>query len=85
MIEQIRQIIGAEYANTLGLVVYKNSEIVLEEYFKGANREESVHTFSIVKSIVAILPQIGGKQAIGEQFHYMIPTAPTAWAVRWWR
>lgn len=139
MIEQIRQIIGAEYANTLGLVVYKNSEIVLEEYFEGANREESVHTFSIVKSIVAILigiaidkgyiesvnqrvldffpdyrlkrnqeqlrdvtienfltmtvpykfksepwtkvctsedwglailPQIGGKQAIGEQFHY---------------
>ena len=139
MIEQIRQIIGAEYANTLGLVVYKNSEIVLEEYFNGANREESVHTFSIVKSIVAILigiaidkgyiesvnqrvldffpdyrlkrnqeqlrdvtienfltmtvpykfksepwtkvctsedwglailPQIGGKQAIGEQFHY---------------
>ncbi len=34
---------------------------------------------------LAILPQIGGKQAIGEQFHYMIPTAPTAWAVRWWR
>ena len=139
MVEQIRQAIGAEYANTLGLVVYKNGEIVLEEYFKGANREESVHTFSIVKSIVAILigiaidkgyiesvnqkvldffpdyrlkrnqeqlrdvtienfltmtvpykfksepwtkvctsedwglailPQIGGKQAIGEQFHY---------------
>jgi len=139
MVKQIRQAIAAEYANTLGLVVYKNGEIVLEEYFNGANREESVHTFSIVKSIVAILigiaidkgyiksvnqrvldffpdyrlkrnqeqlkdvsienfltmtvpykfksepwtkvctsedwglailPQIGGKQAIGEQFHY---------------
>lgn len=55
MVEQIRQAIAAEYGNTLGLVVYQNGEIVLEEYFKGANREESVHTFSIVKSIVAIL------------------------------
>ncbi len=55
MVKQIRQAIAAEYANTLGLVVYKNGEIVLEEYFNGANREESVHTFSIVKSIVAIL------------------------------
>lgn len=31
MVEQIRQAIAAEYANTLGLVGYQNGEIVLEE------------------------------------------------------
>ena len=30
MVKQIRQAIAAEYANTLGLVVYKNGEIVLK-------------------------------------------------------
>lgn len=55
MTEKIREVIGKEYANTLGLVVYKSGEIVLEEYFSGADRNESVHTFSMVKSVVALL------------------------------
>ena len=55
MTEKIREVIEKEYSNTLGLVVYKSGEIILEEYFSGANRTESVHTFSMVKSIVAVL------------------------------
>ena len=55
MIEKIRQIIEKEYSNTLGIVVYKSGEKVLEEYFSGADKDESVHTFSMVKSIVAVL------------------------------
>ena len=55
MTEKIREVIEKEYGNTLGLVVYKSGEIILEEYFSGADRNESVHTFSMVKSIVALL------------------------------
>lgn len=55
MTEKIRQAISEEYGNTLGIVVYKSGQRIIEEYFHGANREESVHTFSMVKSIVAIL------------------------------
>ncbi|MEE1155640.1 MAG: serine hydrolase [Acutalibacteraceae bacterium] len=55
MIDKIRQVIEKEYSNTLGIVVYKSGKIVLEEYFSQAHREESVHTFSMVKSIVALL------------------------------
>lgn len=55
MIEKIRQVVKKEYSNTLGIVVYKSGEMVMEEYFSGADRNESVHTFSMVKSIVAIL------------------------------
>ena len=55
MTEKIREVIEKEYSNTLGVVVYKSGEIILEEYFSGADRNESVHTFSMVKSIVALL------------------------------
>ena len=55
MIEKIRQIIEKDYCNTLGVVVYKSGKKVLEEYFSDADENESVHTFSMVKSIVAIL------------------------------
>ena len=53
--EKIREVIKKDYSNTLGVVVYKNGRKVMEQYFKGAHKDESVHTFSVVKSIVAIL------------------------------
>ena len=34
---KIREIIGKEYANTLGIIAYKNGEKVMEEYFEGAH------------------------------------------------
>ena len=55
MTDKIREVIEKEYSNTLGVVVYKSGEMILEEYFSGADRNESVHTFSMVKSIVALL------------------------------
>ena len=51
MMEKIREVVGKEYANTLGIIAYKNGEKVIEEYFEGAHENESVHTFSVVKSI----------------------------------
>lgn len=64
--EKIRKIIEEEYGNTLGLVVYRGDQKIIEEYFKGANEEESVHTFSIVKSIVSILVGIAIDQGFLE-------------------
>lgn len=70
--EKIREIIGKEYANTLGIVVYKNGEKVIEEYFEGAHENESVHTFSIVKSIVAILVGIAIDKGYLEGVHQKV-------------
>lgn len=55
MKEKIRQAVMKDYGNTLGIVMYKGGEKVFEEYFNGADENESVHTFSIAKSVVAIL------------------------------
>ena len=55
MKEKIRQVISEEYSNTLGIVVYKDNKKVYEEYFNNAKENESVHTFSITKSVVSIL------------------------------
>lgn len=70
--EKIREIVGKEYANTLGMVVYKNGEKVIDEYFNGATAEESVHTFSVVKSIVAILVGIAIDQGYLEGVHQKV-------------
>ena len=55
MKDKIRQVVCEEYSNTLGIVAYKNNKKVYEDYFNNATKDESVHTFSIAKSIVAIL------------------------------
>ena len=55
MKDRIRDIVSKEYGNTLGIVMYKDNEKIFEEYFSGADKDESVHTFSIAKSVVSIL------------------------------
>ena len=70
--DKIREIIGKDYANTLGSVAYKNGEKVIEEYFDGAHESESVHTFSIVKSIVAILVGIAIDKGYLEGVHQKV-------------
>lgn len=67
--EKIREIVGKEYANTLGIIAYKNGKKVIEEYFENAHENESVHTFSIVKSIVAILVGIAIDKGYLESVH----------------
>ena len=70
--EKIREVVGKEYANTFGIIAYKNGEKVIEEYFKGAHKNESVHTFSIVKSIVAILVGIAIDKGYLEGVHQKV-------------
>lgn len=67
--ENIRRMVTKEYANTLGIIAYKNGEKVIEEYFEGAHENESVHTFSVVKSIVAILVGIAIDKGYLEGVH----------------
>ena len=55
MRDKIRQIVYEEYSNTLGIVAYKDNKKVYEEYFNNATKDESIHTFSIAKSVVSIL------------------------------
>ena len=55
MKDKIRQIVYEEYSNKLGIVAYKDNKKVYEEYFHNATKDESIHTFSIAKSVVSIL------------------------------
>lgn len=55
MKEQIKNIVSQEYTNILGIVTYKNNKKVYEEYFNESNKDESVHIFSITKSVVSLL------------------------------
>lgn len=55
MKEKIREIVYKEYSNTLGIVAYKDNKKVYEEYFNEATKDESIHTFSMAKSLVSIL------------------------------
>lgn len=55
MKNEIKNIISHEYNNVLGIVGYKNNEKLYEEYFNASNKDESVHNFSITKSVVSIL------------------------------
>ena len=52
MEEKIRLVVAEEYSNILGIVAYKDNEKVYEEYFRGATKDESVHAFSMCKSLV---------------------------------
>ena len=72
MLDKIRQIVGKEYSNTLGIVAYKNGEKVIDEYFNGATASESVHTFSVVKSIIAILVGIAIDKGFLEGVHQKV-------------
>ncbi len=55
MKDKIRQVVCEQYSNTLGIIAYKDNKKVYEEYFNNANKDESIHTFSIAKSVVSIL------------------------------
>lgn len=49
MLEEIRQEVCKEYENTLGIVVYKLGQRVLEEYFSGADRADWWKVFILTK------------------------------------
>lgn len=47
--------IADKYNNILGIVAYKNNQKIYEEYFNNSNEDESVHVFSVTKSVVSII------------------------------
>ena len=47
--------IEKNYSNTAGLVIMKNGEVIYEKYFDGHTRTDTIHVFSVTKSITSIL------------------------------
>ena len=72
MKDKIRQVVYEEYGNTLGIVVYKDDKKVYEDYFNNATKDESVHTFSIAKSVIAILVGIAIDKGYIKSVHQTI-------------
>lgn len=54
-IKELEQKICREYGNIAGIVVLKNSEPLYENYFNGYTANDTVHVFSVTKSIVSTL------------------------------
>lgn len=52
--ELVREI-EAKYDNTAGIAVQKNGKLVYEKYFGGHEKTDTIHIFSVTKSIVSIL------------------------------
>lgn len=47
--------IEMKYPNTAGLVVLKNGRLIYERYFDGHNETDTIHIFSVTKSISSLL------------------------------
>lgn len=43
------------YSNTAGIVVHKNDKLIYEHYFNGHKQNDTIHVFSVTKSITSIL------------------------------
>ena len=72
MEEKIRLAVAEEYSNILGIIAYKDNEKVYEEYFRGAKKDESVHAFSMCKSLVSILIGIAIDKGYIESVHQKV-------------
>lgn len=54
-IREFERLVEAEYGNTAGIVVLKNSEMAYEGYLNNCTAASPVHVFSVTKSIVSLL------------------------------
>jgi len=54
-IVKFRECIQEQYRNMAGIVVLKNDEIVLENYFNGYNQNDTIPVASVTKSILSAL------------------------------
>ena len=72
MEEKIKLVVAEEYSNILGIIAYKDNEKVYEEYFRGATKDESVHAFSMCKSLVSILIGIAIDKGYIESIHHKV-------------
>jgi CubicO group peptidase (beta-lactamase class C family) len=51
----LEKILNSSYSNTTGLVVLKNGKTLYENYFNKYTAANSIHVFSVTKSIISIL------------------------------
>jgi CubicO group peptidase (beta-lactamase class C family) len=55
MIIKLGKVITDEYSNIAGIVVQKNGKLLYENYFNECTAANTIHIFSITKSIISIL------------------------------
>lgn len=51
----LEKVIEEQYANTSGILIMKNANIVYEKYFDGYTTEDMIHIASVTKSVISIL------------------------------
>lgn len=54
-IQNFEELIIKEYTNITGIIVHKRGELEYEKYFNGYNKNNTVHIFSVTKSIFSAL------------------------------
>ncbi len=51
----LEKIINSSYNNITGIIVLKNGQILYENYYNGYTANNTIHVFSVTKSIISIL------------------------------
>ena len=54
-IKELEKTIGSDYNNTVGIVVQKNGETLYENYFNGYTADNTLHVYSVTKSVFSAL------------------------------
>ncbi|WP_160679781.1 serine hydrolase [Clostridium sp. C8-1-8] len=52
---RLEKLINSSYNNTAGIIVLKNGKTLYENYYNGYTADDSIHVFSVTKSIISIL------------------------------
>ncbi len=52
---QLEKVIHSSYSNIGGMIVRKSGETVYEKYFNGCTASDTLHIFSVTKSIISML------------------------------
>lgn len=48
-IKRMEDAINENYKNMVGMVIYKDGEMVYENYYNGCNSKSRIHVFSVTK------------------------------------
>ncbi|MDL2324259.1 beta-lactamase family protein [Ruminococcaceae bacterium OttesenSCG-928-A16] len=72
IVTQLEKRIADEYSNTTGIVVLKNGEQVYSNYFNGTTANDTIHVFSVTKSIFSALLGIAIGQGYIQNVHQKV-------------
>lgn len=66
---ELENIIAKNYNNMTGLIIFKDNQLLYENYFQHCHAQSSIHIYSVTKSIISILIGIAIDQGYIQSVH----------------